>query len=225
MRALTMDEVECVGGGAIMVTLEVNGRRTQPDDYFLWSCLKNRSDDCLSPSDVYSGRFTDYLRNGAYSTRAWDATVKDNRGDYFHVSDIGADDTQLLYEQTSGNLYVIEINGTLRLAAQGYSGMAVDSRNNPLYENVRDQGPIPLGVYEIGKHAPTRGPNTMSLTPEWQSSYRTALLIHADNNTNDASTGCVILDSKTREQISNLSGATLDVVRNVPTSGVYLDGR
>ena len=31
--------------------------------------------------------------------------------------------------------------------------------------------------------------------------------------------------SKTRQQVSTLSGATLEVVRNVPTSDVYLDGR
>ena len=67
----------------------------------------------------------------------------------------------------------------------------------------------------------------MPLSPVWISApNRTALLIHADNNqTHDASTGCIILDSTTRAKISKLDNATLEVVRNVPASGVYVFGR
>lgn len=51
---------------------------------------------------------------------------------------------------------------------------------------------------------------------------RSGLLIHGDNSvTHDASDGCIILDKVTREQISNLDHAVLEVVTHVPTARVY----
>jgi len=73
----------------------------------------------------------------------------DQNADYEHVADIG-EAKELVYEQTSGDLYKVNPDGSLTLVARGYSGAAGEARNNPAYSNEVGQGPIPLGTYSVG---------------------------------------------------------------------------
>jgi len=231
-----MDEVECVSGGVAPMNLDdldevsVNGTRPKRPAVGFIDFLNAKNG--LGPEQTM-----DYFWAGTYSilpslfsTRYWDMTRSDDRADYKHVADIKAGDSHLLYEQTSGDLYVIAPDGSLKLVAQGYSGAAGEARNNPQMESVKETGPIPLGTYEIGKSRPDsdpHGPSTLPLNAKWDSSAnRTDLLIHAENHiTHDASKGCVVLDLQTREQIAKLTDATLEVVRHGPAAGVYIYSR
>lgn len=94
------------------------------------------------------------------------------------------------------------------LLATGYSG-AGEGKNNPLLEHVRNVGPIPCGEYEIGEafSSRTKGPVVMRLIPAGHKARnRSGFLIHGDNKTHTASRGCIILDRKTREHVSNVRG-------------------
>ena len=233
MRALTMAEVGVVGGGVAVMTpdgldeIGVTGTRPKIPNLTVPDFFKAKNGLGMEQDIDYFWAGTYGFLPSQFSTRYWDMTRSDDRADYKHVADIKAGDSHLLYEQTSGDLYVIAPDGSLKLVAKGYSGAAGEARNNPNYESTKDAGPIPLGTYGIGKGRDTdKGDNTMGLTPQWDSSAnRTLLLIHGDNAAHNASTGCVILDPKTREQIAGLSGASLEVVRHVPAAGVYLYGR
>lgn len=81
-----------------------------------------------------------------------------------------------------------------KVACMGYSGWE-QGRNSPEYEGIENIGPIPRGLYRIGApyHHPKLGPYTFNLDPiNHDARGRTAFRIHGDNDTHDASTGCVI---------------------------------
>jgi len=92
-----------------------------------------------------------------------------------------------------------------RKIATGYSGKSGECRNNPDAITKHDCGPIPSGIWLIGWHYddPRRGPITIRLDPAPTTILygRSGFLIHGDNAQHDASTGCIILDRMTREQI------------------------
>jgi hypothetical protein len=236
MRALTMDEVGVVGGGGAVMTpdgldeISVTGTRPKVPNLTVPDFFKAKNGLGMEQDIAYFWAGTYGILPSQFSTRYWDMTRSDDRADYKHVADIKAGDSHLLYDQTSGDLYVIAPDGSLKLVAQGYSGAAGEAGNNPQMESVKETGPIPLGTYNIGQSRPENdphGPTTLPLTPVWDSSAnRTALLIHADKQaTHDASQGCVVLDLTTRQQIDKLTNATLEVVRHVPAAGVYLYAR
>jgi len=230
-----MDEVECVSGGVAPMNLDdldevslTGTRPKRPAVGFTVSDFLNHKNG-LGPEQTadffWAGTYS--ILPSLFSTRYWDMTRSDDRPDYTHVAAIKAGDNHLLFEQASGDLYVIAPDGSLKLVAQGYSGAAGDSRNNPSYEDKPFVGPTPLGTYQIGKSddSTRHGKTTMSLTAEWQENNRDELLIHGDNKNHDASQGCIVLHPTTREEISKLDGAILEVVRHVPAAGVFIYNR
>lgn len=116
------------------------------------------------------------------------------------------------YEQRSGALW--RPNG--ELLVQGYSGHK-EGLNNPEMEDVPDFGPIPKGLWEIGKAFthPKAGPVTMRLTMQKGALHgRSGFLIHGDNAKGDrsASNGCIIAPRWARLEISASPDKSLLVV-------------
>ena len=82
----------------------------------------------------------------------------------------------------------------------GYSGTG-EGRNNSTLEWKPNLGPIPRGMYEIGKafDHPHLGPCVMRLTPIGHNACnRTDLECHGNNAANDASHGCIIINHDNR---------------------------
>ena len=114
-----------------------------------------------------------------------------------------------IYSQSTG-----ELTRSGKLIATGYSGFGI-GRNNPAQQAVPNVGPIPRGLYRIGPQfdAPVQGPCTMALTPEGHDALgRFGFLIHGDNETHNASTGCIVLPPEAREQIAASQDCSLEVV-------------
>ena len=95
----------------------------------------------------------------------------------------------------------------------GYSGRG-EGLNNPAMQDKRATGPIPRGVWRIGKprNSVRTGPFVMDLTPlpGTQTFGRSAFQIHGDNRLANftASSGCIILRREVRERIA-ASGVNL----------------
>lgn len=102
------------------------------------------------------------------------------------------------------NGVICKPDGTSR--AKGYSG-AGDCKNVPDAQVIHNRGPIPIGLYKIGKHVDTvtHGPFVLPLTPsEANTMYgRDGFLIHGDSviHPGTASEGCIILPRDVREEI------------------------
>lgn len=112
------------------------------------------------------------------------------------------------YSQRAG---VLTWNGVF--FGSGYSGFG-EGRNNPAMQAVRNVGPIPQGRYSIGPEfdAPVQGPCVMRLSPVGHNALgRDGFLIHGDNATHDASTGCVIMPPEVRHAIANNGDHDLEV--------------
>jgi len=96
----------------------------------------------------------------------------------------------------------------------GYSG-AGGARNNPDAQRVKGEGPIPAGHYRIGPAYthPRLGPLTMNLAPEpgTETFGRALFRIHGDNQTHDASHGCIVLSRPLRERIAQSGDIFLTV--------------
>lgn len=100
---------------------------------------------------------------------------------------------------------------------KGYSGHG-QGVNNPCWERVHDIGPIPKGVYSIGKpyDSARTGPFTLPLIAEdidkcfGGSDFR----IHGDSKTapGTASHGCIILPRAVRERINAENDRRIEVV-------------
>ena len=112
------------------------------------------------------------------------------------------------YEQASGQL---ARDG--EKSALGYSGRGV-GKNNPLYERVPNVGPIPRGVWIIGKafNTPDHGPIVMTLMfnrnvghAETSPFGRSGFLMHGDSAERPGlvSKGCIVLPRPTREVIAS----------------------
>lgn len=118
-----------------------------------------------------------------------------------------------IYRQQSGELYSPE----RQLVGHGYSGFG-EGKNNPEKECLRDVGPLPRGMYRIGKpyDTPAHGPHVMALTPmpETNTHGRGGFLIHGDSvqHPGTASHGCIILPRTIREAISYSNDDKLQVV-------------
>ena len=112
------------------------------------------------------------------------------------------------YSQSTGTL-----TRDGQFIAAGYSGAGI-GRNNPAEQAVRDVGPIPQGRYNIGPHfdAVVQGPCVMRLTPVGHDALgRDGFLIHGDNLTHEASTGCIVLPPEIRETIAASEDRDLEV--------------
>lgn len=118
------------------------------------------------------------------------------------------------YSQSTGNLYK---DG--KPVTKGYSGNGrtlSEGRNNPAMETVVAKGPIPRGMWRIGKPYDSKnvGPFAMPLDPIDHNAHgRTAFRIHGDNKANNASHGCIILPRQVREAIWNSGDRLLEVVK------------
>jgi RHS repeat-associated protein len=131
------------------------------------------------------------------------------------------------YYQSTGRMICTDddsLCGKVVVNTRGYSGFGL-GRDNPAWNDVRNVGPIPRGVWDIGTHEERgRGPFTLPLTPN--EDYRdfntinstnrdpNTFLIHGDNNEQNytASEGCIILDAEARETINSHGGGRLHVV-------------
>lgn len=112
------------------------------------------------------------------------------------------------YSQSTGTL-----SRDGQFVATGYSGAGV-GRNNPAEQAVHNVGPIPQGDYSIGPpfNAVKQGPCVMRLTPVGHNALgRSGFLIHGDNVTHEASTGCVILPPQIRSLIATSGDHDLEV--------------
>jgi hypothetical protein len=115
------------------------------------------------------------------------------------------------YSQGTGKLFDPEG----KHVATGYSGKG-RGKNNCDMQHVRNVGPIPQGIYTIGKpyNSAKVGPFALPLTPDPSNEMhgRSAFLIHGDNKTGTASEGCIILGRMIRDRISYSVERKLKVV-------------
>jgi hypothetical protein len=98
----------------------------------------------------------------------------------------------------------------------GYSGRSA-CRNISSAESIPNYGPIPRGVYAIGRASedhPKLGPCVMELTPSPSTNTfsRSDFFIHGDNANRDASHGCIILGPAIRHLIANSGDTDLTVI-------------
>jgi len=116
-----------------------------------------------------------------------------------------------LYVQKTGILY--RPDGSR--CSQCYSGRG-DGMNNPAMQNVKNEGPIPCGLYTFGEVNDEKGPLTIRLVPhEYNQMFgRSGFLMHGDNHLTNhtASEGCIIADNATRALVAAAKGQTLRVI-------------
>lgn len=123
-----------------------------------------------------------------------------------------AADKEFVYVQKTGRL---TLDG--KEVGKGYSGNG-NGNNNPAKEKEKNVGPIPAGLWTIGKAFThdAKGPLVMRLTPDGHAAHgRDGFLIHGDNKKMDgtASEGCIILGKNTRQTIANSGVVKLRVVK------------
>lgn len=108
--------------------------------------------------------------------------------------------------------------------AKGYSG-APGFIDNPSDEDLKNQGPIPEGLYTIGDEfdSTSHGPFCLPLIPDPSNLMydRGGFLIHGDNihTPGTASEGCVIMPPNVRHMISGSGDMRFQVVNKVSLSG------
>lgn len=118
-----------------------------------------------------------------------------------------------IYSQSKHTLYH---NDTL-ISSDGYSGHDL-GMNNPAMQSVSMIGPLPVGLYEIGKSYdhPKLGPITMDLIPDPFNEMfgRSLFRIHPDSieHPHEASEGCVCQDKTTRLYINSSLDKKLVVI-------------
>lgn len=106
------------------------------------------------------------------------------------------------YEIITGRVY----SDSGELWGVGYSGFG-PYKNIATAQSLRDEGPIPEGIYTIGapEDTVTHGPYVLPLTPDPNNLMwgRAGFLIHGDSviSPGTASRGCIILARDVREQI------------------------
>ena len=122
-----------------------------------------------------------------------------------------AAEKEYVYAQKTGKL---TLDG--KEVVTGYSGKG-DGKNNPDKEKEKNVGPIPRGLYKIGKAREYKNmPNCFDLTPDGHDAHgRTEFMIHGDSKTDpgNASNGCIILPPKVRKKIAASGITRLRVVK------------
>jgi hypothetical protein len=108
--------------------------------------------------------------------------------------------------------------------ARGYSGNGV-GKNNPNWQKIKDEGPIPQGTYTIGDpvEGTDHGPYALPLIPDPSNEMygRSGFLIHGDeiDHPGCASRGCIILPRFARERIIESGDHGLQVVSGWDSGG------
>lgn len=103
------------------------------------------------------------------------------------------------------------------LIGHGYAGHDA-GKNNPALQNVRNIGPVPVGIYQIEPpvDTATHGPYVLWLQPFTSNvmSGRAGFGIHGDSiqSPGSASNGCIILPRPIRQRIWTSGDHTLEVV-------------
>ncbi|WP_230969342.1 tlde1 domain-containing protein [Nitrogeniibacter aestuarii] len=117
-----------------------------------------------------------------------------------------------VYDQSDGTLLH---DGKPVPNAVGYAGKGAH-KNRPASENLKNLGPIPKGQWLIGGYTNSKGPLTITLTPNAGTNTfgRTAFRIHGDSikNPGTASEGCIIMPYSVRTAIINSGDHDLEVV-------------
>jgi hypothetical protein len=118
---------------------------------------------------------------------------------------------EFVYAQKSGKLTL-----ACKEIGTGYSGKG-DGLNNPDKEREKNVGPIPAGLYIVGKPREYKGMKVcFDLTPDGHKAQdRAEFLIHGDNKKmdNSASEGCIILSAEVRKIIAESGTTKLRVVK------------
>lgn len=101
------------------------------------------------------------------------------------------------------------------LIGVGYSGFG-SGRNNLDMVKVKMTGPIPLGLYKIGKayRHDHLGPCVMNLSPlpGTEMFDRDLFRIHGNNKTNNASHGCIVMGKAIRLAVDTSGDDDLQVI-------------
>jgi hypothetical protein len=119
----------------------------------------------------------------------------------------------MVYNQKTGLIF----SDTGSIFGCGYSGNG-EGKNNPDFENVENVGPLPKGIYKIGKpyDSPHTGKFTLPLIPDIDNVMfgRDSFCIHGDSisEPGTASNGCIILPRNVREEINNCTDKILKVI-------------
>jgi hypothetical protein len=115
------------------------------------------------------------------------------------------------YVQENGQIFQ---NG--KYIDTGYSGSGA-GKNDPAKECERNVGPIPRGWYTIGQEISKPTPVTLPLSaddPNYCNPPRDGFLIHGDNTSGTASTGCIVSKRTTRVTIRDSGDNRLQVVKS-----------
>jgi hypothetical protein len=122
-----------------------------------------------------------------------------------------ADEKEFVYVQKTGQFRLGE-----KEIAKGYSGHG-EGKDNPDKEKVVGVGPIPAGLWTIGKARDFKGmKNCFDLSPDGHDAHkRSAFLIHGDSKDKPgtASRGCIILGPEVRKKIAESGVTRLRVVK------------
>lgn len=117
----------------------------------------------------------------------------------------------MIYNQKTGIL----TTDNLTIIGTGYSGFGI-GKNNPNMDSIKNTGPIPKGIYHIGKpyDSPHTGPFSLPLIPDPSNNMygRSAFLCHGDDGKGTASHGCIIMPRKTREYLNTSPDKILKVI-------------
>lgn len=127
-----------------------------------------------------------------------------------------------LYVQATGELF--RPDGTL--CGKGYAGKSA-GKNQPGADHVRNTGPLPGGLYEIGLalNHERLGPISIPLGPcRWNRMYtRSAFYMHGDSVSapGTASDGCICMSRTIRVEFAAARGQLLWVVPYRGDLGVH----
>ena len=122
-----------------------------------------------------------------------------------------------VYAQRTGEFAIFEIddggNERCLYECKGYAGRR-NGRNNHLAQELKGVGPLPVGFYRVAvrHHGRFRAP-AFALEPFTTNTMfgRSGFWIHGDNATNDASSGCIILERRHRDAVLALGVSQLEV--------------
>jgi hypothetical protein len=121
----------------------------------------------------------------------------------------------ILYNSRTGAFEVRGDDNAILREGTGYAGRR-KGRNNPTLEMVRNEGPLPRGLYAVlrPRSHPRLGPLVMPLEPAGGQPMfgRSGFFIHGDSADGDASRGCIVLSRNHRAAIDRLGVTHLRVV-------------
>ena len=117
------------------------------------------------------------------------------------------------YKQSTGE--ILDASGVV--VGRGWAGQR-EGKNNPSLQHVHNVGPLPKGIYSIGKpyDSPHTGLYTMALTPDPSNEMfgRSEFRIHGAAYTNPelSSDGCIIQIHPVRQAIWESNDHDIQVV-------------